>query len=192
MTRPRDVRRPRGFTLIEMIVIMAVIGIAVLIGLPSLQELIHRSKMVGATRDTTTLMQRGRLESIRESAPALVQVDVNTNEVWAFVDADSSGAREAGEPFLMSFTLPSGVSLKAPSGQQAVEGFAFDDPIGTAVFLNDGSVEAAGAFRFGDFRDNFLEVRVAPRSTARIEIRKWNAVENAWQEQGEGGSQWQW
>ena len=44
-----------------------------------------------------------------------------------------------------------------------------------AVFEPDGSIRDIGAFRIADDRGdprNTLEVRVAPRATARIEVRK--------------------
>ena len=80
-----------------------------------------------------------------------------------------------------------GVEDAAPEGPAAVRGLT-PDPRSTeasprpalVVFEPDGSVRHAGAIRLAmarldradDARGNFFEVRIAPRATARVEVRK--------------------
>jgi hypothetical protein len=75
------------------------------------------------------------------------------------------------------FVLPKGVDFAAPpdlKGADSVADFTVDDDGGPneAVFRGDGSILRAGGFRFGDERGNFVEVRVDPPATARVELRK--------------------
>ena len=69
------------------------------------------------------------------------------------------------------------------------------------VFQPGGSVRDSGAIRFGDKRGNILEVRVEPRSTARVEIRKfhpdppWGGPPGffpAGRHEGSGKPMWEW
>ena len=59
-----------------------------------------------------------------------------------------------------------------------------------AVFLSDGSVLELGAFRTGDLEGNYLEIRVDPKATARVEILKWDGAE--YLAQGDKGKTWKW
>jgi len=82
-----------------------------------------------------------------------------------------------------------------------VEGLSVD-PAGAglphiAIFKHDGSVIDPGAFRFGDQTQNFLEVRVEPAATARIEVHKCRDCKDAairadWYVSGDGGEAWKW
>ena len=81
-----------------------------------------------------------------------------------------------------TFELPAGISFAAPDGTddaKVADGFLDVTWSGTdvAVFDSDGSVRVVGAFRTGDLEGNFLEIRVEPQATARVEIRKWDGAE---------------
>ena len=56
MNSRRLVDRGQGFTLVELLVILAMIGIVMLIGVPTFQQLIHRTKIESITRETAKLM----------------------------------------------------------------------------------------------------------------------------------------
>lgn len=117
--------------------------------------------------------------------------------------------------------LPAGVTFTAPDGQLAVEGFGTPPPVPVPVppallyspdgdddddstpvfnpalspvmvFEATGSVSTTGAVRLADARENFLEVRVGPRATGRVQMRKWNDGAEEWRLQGGAGEAWQW
>ena len=54
MKNPMPGRGLRGFTLIEMLVVMAVMLALVAIGIPSLQNALHQSKMRGMVQEITS------------------------------------------------------------------------------------------------------------------------------------------
>jgi type IV fimbrial biogenesis protein FimT len=200
MKNPSTGRGQRGFTLIEMIVVLALLGILMAFSAPAILNEVHQAKLRGITQEVTTLMRQARLDAIKTSAQAVVRIipaDANTpyGQVQAFSDRDSDGMLSAGEPVLGTFPLPNGVTFEAPDltvNASSVSGFS-PDPSGSpniAIFQRDGSVAAVGAFRFADPNQNFLEIRVEPAATARIEIHKWQ--NNQWLASGDGGSAWQW
>lgn len=195
MTHRRARPIPRGFTLVEVLIALAVIALIATAIVPTIQNLLHRSQILGITRDTAAFMRHARLEAIRGSVTAQVRIDAGTGEIFAFVDDDGDNAFDAGERRLGYRRLPALVRFAAPGdldGVDSVDGFEVGGDNAWAVFNPDGSAVVAGAFRFLDGRGNFIEVRAAPRTTARIELRKYDEGVGAWHGAGEGGSAWSW
>lgn len=206
--------RAAGFTIVEAILVVAIMGIASALLLPALQQLIHSSKIRGICRSTAAQMRKARFEAIKRGVPSVVSIDPDARAVITFVDVNGAALNAlpdgifnpiAGQPpgatdfELERVLLPAGIDFifQATSGLASVDGFDNtgnpDPPDDQAIFEPDGSINDAGAFRFGDQRGNFLEVRVDPPATARIEVRKWtDEGGGAWQSQGEGGATWKW
>jgi len=209
MLRGRRHRLHSGFTIIEMIVVVAIIGIMATIGLPNLVRMIHRAKLDGIVRETSVLMQRARSEAVRQNVPTVVRADFARNEVVAFADVDGVAAGDpsdmifnpvAGEPHrttdyeLGRYRLPNLVGFAHPSGDPAerVDGFTAAGGENVAVFDPNGSIRDLGAIRFGDQRGNFLEVRIEPAATARVQVRKWDLDLAAYQTRNQGDKPWVW
>lgn len=180
----------RGFTLIELFVVLAVVVVVMALGIPAIQNLIIRSKSEGYSREASVLMQRARLEAIKMNREGVVHLDPAGRQLVAFIDTDRDGTfnPDPGAPYrsadyeLGRLDLPSNVGFRAPDGQPVVEGLTTVEvasgDVQAAVFQPDGSVADVGAFRIGDLRDNFLEVRVEPAATGRVQVRKWQV--DAW------------
>jgi type IV fimbrial biogenesis protein FimT len=179
-----------GFTLLEAMVTLTVLAIAIGIGLPSFLSTIYRARLEGAARQISAVMQSSRFNAIKHQRRVQVEIATDTGRVFAFVDDNADTARDAEEEAIGQVALPGGLSFKAPGAEPAVDGFATVDNRGFAIFVPDGSVVAQGAFRIGDERSNFLEIRVAPQGTAKVEVRKWDGTD--WWARGEGGHPWIW
>ncbi len=173
--------------------VVALVGIVATVGGPFLLRLVHRGKLEGAARQTAIRLRMARLEAIKQSRPTAMRIDRPARELVALFDDNGDGSFDPGERLLGRDRLPSGLDFKAPADDPApIAGFptSAGGNIGLVTFASDGSVDAAGGIRIGDGRGNFLEVRVEPRTTARIEVRKWDGA--AWRAAGEGGSSWRW
>jgi prepilin-type N-terminal cleavage/methylation domain-containing protein len=182
---PKGVRKERnprqsGFTLIELVVVGAVLVVLAGFIVPAFQQQIPRWRLLRSANQVASVFQRARLEAVRRNIPAEVAIVGNQAVATVGVPAD---------PGYITFNtvLVGGVRFEAPPTQAIVDGFGAADK---AVFTITGTVEEAGAFRLAGQRNLFLEVRVAPPSTARVQIRKWDGT--SFKAQGEGGQSWQW
>jgi len=220
MPRTHSGRRG-GFTLIEALVVLAIVGIIALILIPATQKFMHRSRMEGFARQVAMVCNEARLESIRRGVNVIVRIDTTNNDVFAFADVNGSDSTKPPDMLFNPDTsvtdpkrtdyqvarlhIPGDIQRIAPGALKTEDGFTTDPTSttqGIAVFQSTGGVKDAGAFRFGDAIKNFLEVRIAPAPTARITLRKWNAQlavnpddpvgNNHWYEPGEGGKPWEW
>lgn len=212
MERVQTSRTRRGFTAVEMLVVIAITGILAALGVPLLQNFIHRAKMEGLTANASTLMRLARSEAIKANVRTVVRFDIDNRRFIAFADLNGPLLGDApdgvfnpiaGEPNRTTdyrvgapFDLPVGVELQAPGALDLIDGFTTVDNGGideqVAIFQSDGSITDIGGLRLGDARDNFFEVRVAPLGTARVRVLKWNDVEADWFEQGQEGHLWEW
>lgn len=200
----------RGFTLIEVLVVVAIIAIALLIGAPKLFEILRQQRFIGNAQQATALMRQARAEAVRRGVPAGVTQRFAERDLVAFVDADADGTFSAGDRVLPGGIVPlgTGVDMYGPaddygSGVREDANVGFPETVangpGTVLFNNLGAANAAGAFRFVDTRNNYLEVRVATAASGRIVINKFREVETGdtndpdnWKARGEGGQEWQW
>ena len=205
--RNRRVSFAAGFTLVELVIVVAIVLFIMAIGYPLLHNLIIRGKLEGAVCEIAMLLQQAKLEAIKRSVPTVIRVDTAGREIISFADVNGpsltdppdgiynpvAGQPEHGTdyPIRPALKLAKGTDFQAPLAEPVVEGFTTVGSEQVAIFQSDSSMQDDNAIRIANGRSNFLEVRVAPKATARVELRKWNgsAFQAAF---GEGGVQWQW
>ena len=99
-------KRQAGFTLIETLIVLAVIGILVLISAPAFLGMINRFKLTGTTRELASLMQAARYEAIKMNAPSQVNYRAASNKFIAFVDLDRDNVQSAADRILADHFPP--------------------------------------------------------------------------------------
>ncbi len=111
-------RRVNGFTLVEMIVVLTILGLAASFVLPSLDRGLPHWRLIGAAREFVTLLKFARNQSLASMSPLHVVVDRSRNLYWL----DSAEALAApdwlhgGERKVRVYALPEGVSFGEPGG----------------------------------------------------------------------------
>jgi len=120
-----------GFTLIELMVTLAVVAILMIIGVPSFETVINSNRLTSAANELVAAIQVARNEAIRFNRRAVVCLSTNpnigaaptcaadnaTNAIgWiAFVDADRNGTFNAGDKLLRVATVHGAVSILGSS-----------------------------------------------------------------------------
>jgi len=83
-------RRPNGFTLIELMIVVAVLGVLAAIALPSFQSTLEGRRLVGAADDLYFNIQYARSEAIKRNE--VIRFQVTTGAGWCFGVDDDDGA----------------------------------------------------------------------------------------------------
>ncbi len=145
-------RQSQGFSLLEVVIVVVIMGIVASIALPGFQAFILGSKISATTNNFVTSVYSARSESIKRGVPAGVCPSANSNDAnatcatgadweqgWiAFADDNENGIRDTGSPgedLLMQSDAPGAGFVIAP------------DPVNTNLiyFANDGtSITATG------------------------------------------------
>lgn len=186
-----------GFTILELLTVLALAGILMAFSVPLLNNFIQRSHLEGFARESSLLIQSARFNAIKKAnTQTIVHLDIAHNQVVSFLDANNDGVYNTanGDVELARYTLPVGVTFSAPSGDAGITQGLTTDPSSVssnmAVLLEDGSIKTPGSFRFGDRNGNYLEVLISPQGTARVQLLKWDGT--AWRAQGDNNQPWKW
>ncbi len=115
-----------GFTLVELMVVLAIIAVVVVVTVSNLSASIPRYKLRGAVTEIVSMLQCARLRAVKENSFVVVLFDPDGNgrlegDYIAFVDNGSGGAGDwvwqpgDGEVLIARGRLPEGVHLTRTS-----------------------------------------------------------------------------
>lgn len=184
--------RATGFTVMEIVVVLAILGLMLAASLPAFLQWIQRQRILGVVNATASRMQMARQEAIKAQVPVVVQPSFANNDILIFANVDEDPNLQydpdPAQPFktvdyeLARVRLPAqqrqvyfwAPTDATPEGADAIVGLTVTSAAQNAVvFLPDGTVRDTGAIRVADNRENYFEVRVEPRATARVQILKY-------------------
>jgi type IV fimbrial biogenesis protein FimT len=105
-----DAWRQEGFTLLELIITIAIASLLTALAIPSYQYVMNDNRMAGEVNDLLAAMQYARSEAIKEGSDVVVCSSTsgtacsgapNWQTGWiVFSDPDNNGTLEAGETIL--------------------------------------------------------------------------------------------
>lgn len=127
-------KRNRGFTLLELMVVVVIAALLLGIGIPAMGNFIRNARMTASANDLLAAMHLARSESIKRKSATTVCASsnpldaaagcltagagsrlLNENNGWiVFVDADADASRDAGEEVIHQHApLPTGVFARS-------------------------------------------------------------------------------
>jgi type IV fimbrial biogenesis protein FimT len=94
----------KGFTLIELMITVAIMSIMMAVGLPSFQSIIASSRLTAAANAMVSALQLARFEAIKQHKPVVVTKKTNWKDGWiVYVDKNRNNAQDTDEPTLATF-----------------------------------------------------------------------------------------
>jgi type IV fimbrial biogenesis protein FimT len=101
--------RPRGFTVVELMVTVTVAGILLAVAVPSFNATSARARLEGVTNELSVDLQYARSEAIRRRTSAALSIDAaGTSYTLTYLDAGT-----ASNVNFKTVALPGNVSLTA-------------------------------------------------------------------------------
>jgi len=135
MRSTTGLKNNRGFTLLELILVMAIIAIAVAMAVPSLHGFAQGRRAGNCAEEILALAQWARTQAIVRGKPYRLNLDPGAGTFWLTVQEDDGTIQSLGEEFGRTFSVPEGVRLDWNASPQ---------PDGTYVqFLPTGRCDPA-------------------------------------------------
>ncbi len=116
-----DGRIQRGLTMIELMVSLAILGILISIGMPSMVGLLQTQRLSSAANELTGAVQTARTEAVRRNGRVVLCRSANgttcaTGSSWPgwiiFSDTNGDGVLSAGEELLKSGTFDGDLQVR--------------------------------------------------------------------------------
>ena len=102
--------RNKGFTLLELVIVIAIVGIMAGVMTPSFLEWRDRSKVQGDATELRAAFESAKLRAIKHNTNVVVMFP-DTTSYLVFIDTNENGARDADEDQIASRTLAAGVTI---------------------------------------------------------------------------------
>ena len=126
----RAMKQQSGFTLIELMITIAVVAILVTVGIPSFQTLLQSSRMATQSNELIAGLNTARSEAVRRNANIQVRpLDDGWEDGFEIVDPD-----DENEPLRLFKGFGNGITV--------------DGHGGTVTFQGDGSLDPANSLGF--------------------------------------------
>jgi len=178
-------RDKKGFTMIELLIVVAIIAVTAAIAIPNIISWIPTMRVNSAARDIVSEMQLARMKAVSERNNYVITFDTSTNQYSIYDDNDSNFS--TSNVLVKTVNLPSGIQFgyiagKNPSNDDitgSVQFGATSSPI-RETFIPNGTANLMGSVYLiptediaGSRRDRQRAITVI--LTGRIKLWKYDA-----------------
>lgn len=188
-------RRQAGFTLIELVVVMAIAIVAMAVALPNLIRAKMRAEMLSQVRMTQQAFAIARINAVQGRVPVIVELQSGASgrEFFSWKDTGAQAeVYETGEPVVGRWSIPDGkfdvvqdpagtLRLYRLGGSASRRGVVFL-PTGAGIVNEAGSVGIGqGGVRISDIKGNEFRLLVQA-GTGTVISQMWDPTAATWDE----------
>jgi len=177
----KKIKSEFGFTLVELMVTLAVAAILLTVAVPSFTDLIRSNRLTTKTNLFTTALNLARSEAVKRNVKVVVCKGAsgacNTGDNWedgwtVFADEDNDGAVDAGEAIRVFEALSGAYSLRSNAG--SINNSIVYLPSGRAVggggALPIGSYNLCASDAASDMTNRSRRIAVSASGRVRLEM----------------------
>lgn len=173
-----------GFTLVELMVVVAVIGLMAAIGTPVVLNLLPNYKLKAAARDLYSSLQQTRLLAIKTNNNVRLVLDNTVSPGFYFIDVDASGTLNlqneyridlASYGYGVDFGFPPG--LVNWNGKAVTNSVVFGGNPGPPPFCsyNSNGTSGSGSIYLSNAQ-NSIVYAITTVDSGAVKLRKYNGL----------------
>jgi len=185
-------RTERGFTLIEMLVVVAIMGLILVISIPAMRRSMVRAELLGEVKMLRAAVSVARINAIKQSRIVVLRILLddaaqNGGLVHAWIDEDDDGVADAGEEDVGRWRMNDDITLSPDAGLQ-LRGLSGTElgvvflPSGAAIANTGGTVVGVGAVVVSDYASNQIRISVQGGSGTVVQ-EMWDFENSLWSDQ---------
>jgi len=147
---PHRYRHARGFTMIEVLVVLVLAGLLAAISTPFIERIIRHERLRSSVREVYSIVLAARMQAVKRNAQVIVKFDLANRTVYSWADnLPYNYTQDVGEDTLSIYQVPAWIYFRqAPNGAgvNSPSAVAFDTYNGNSglvdmiVFRGDGTI----------------------------------------------------
>jgi type IV fimbrial biogenesis protein FimT len=142
-------RSEKGFTLVELIITIALIAVVSAIAVPNVLVWRQNAELKGAARDVLSNFQLAKITAIERNTYCTITFSQAPAGYTLFVDANENLTYDGGEEVVKNVLLSEYGTTSFDTSQGGGDGLTFSNPTNGVAFASDGLPKSSSGFGSG-------------------------------------------
>jgi prepilin-type N-terminal cleavage/methylation domain-containing protein len=180
-----------GFTMIELLIVLVIIGVTALIAAPSIAEWGPYYRLKGDASTIAGMLTSARFEAVKREEVVVVSFNVAGETITMFEDANQNGTQQVAEPTISTYQLRRAVDFGldpfviANTQGGSVPGSAVTFPADLVSFSPNGAANPTGEVYLyldpGDIVDDRQDFAVDVSAAGNVRYLRWSKINSSWE-----------